>query len=799
MGNQPSTPKLSEAEQEGVLGLDVSVRAIAEKIKALEGREGVVVMAGAGISVSAGIPDFRTPGTGLYDNLKKYNLPTPTSIFDIRYFREKPRAFCTLAKEMYPGNFRPTPTHFFIKLLEQRGLLRRCFTQNIDTLERVAGISPGKLVEAHGSFGEAHCIDCEAAYSQAWVKEEIFAGRVPTCPACGGDQAPLTSALGGGSGNEEGLEKAPAENEARRGLVKPDIVFFGESLPRRFVEKRLQDLPEAEVLIIMGTSLQVTPFCELIHDAPPTCPRLLVNMELVGMRDVRERRNNGVGLLCGEADNYRDVALLGPCDDSVRLLAAYLGWGDALRALEEDWTATHPEAPPAPAEEDGESSAYGGLNEVGKVLVHNWRKEKAPLPPLRPLDGAARPLSSPSSSGGGGGLVACPKAMCTLLKPGAVGDLLGGRPAHFRVGLRDGPADAVEGPPRVGGDSPTVASSAAGSRDTSLDYLALYSAGAEDAAERTDRDFAFRDPSDSDEEPPSAESEEFQGADDLASVCAVAAANGGGGGMLPSPPPYVTTRPLRLRIPWVRRALPYDFEVWYVDGVRDEVLGRWGPLTLHANAPEDVREDKLPPGRPEGLPEMNEDEMSQLVALLSDKFKMPPEMVRAMVHQKMMEGDAGPTDEDEDEEAQMEVGGDAIFGRQASVAGSSYDLDDDVDVTGFDNGVPFTCQPCRIQPNSSGGGRGGGRGGALKSAFGALKNATGKSGSGGGGGGGGRGSGGALKSAFGALKSATNKGGAKVPSEGSGHDALRNAFGAFRSATGSNKGAAPDEEPEPVR
>merc|ERR1712185_74515 len=154
-------------------------------------------------------------------------------------------------------------------------------------------------------------------------------------------------------------------------------------------------------------------------------------------------------------------------------------------------------------------------------------------------------------------------------------------------------------------------------------------------------------------------------------------------------------------------------------------------------------------------------------------------MVRAMVHQKMMEGDAGPTDEDEDEEAQMEVGGDAIFGRQASVAGSSYDLDDDVDVTGFDNGVPFTCQPCRIQPNSSGGGRGGGRGGALKSAFGALKNATGKSGSGGGGGGGGRGSGGALKSAFGALKSATNKGGAKVPSEGSGHDALRNAFGAF--------------------
>ena len=84
------------------------------------------------------------------------------------------------------------------------------------------------------------------------------------------------------------------------GLVKPDIVFFGESLPKRFRELRKVDLPAAQVLIIMGTSLQVTPFCDLVHDAPPTCPRLLCNMELVGMRDVRERRNGGLGLLCGE-------------------------------------------------------------------------------------------------------------------------------------------------------------------------------------------------------------------------------------------------------------------------------------------------------------------------------------------------------------------------------------------------------------------------------------------------------------------------------------------------------------------
>jgi NAD-dependent SIR2 family protein deacetylase len=136
MGGQQSVEKLSEEEQRLVLDFDVSVKAFADKIKQLEKNQecGIVVMAGAGISVSAGIPDFRSPDTGLYANLQKYDLPTPQSIFDIEYFREKPQAFCMLAKEMWPGNFNPTPTHFFIKLLEKKGVLRKCFTQNIDTL-----------------------------------------------------------------------------------------------------------------------------------------------------------------------------------------------------------------------------------------------------------------------------------------------------------------------------------------------------------------------------------------------------------------------------------------------------------------------------------------------------------------------------------------------------------------------------------------------------------------------------------------------------------------------------------------
>ncbi|KAJ3049106.1 NAD-dependent protein deacetylase sirtuin-2, partial [Quaeritorhiza haematococci] len=152
---QTPTPKASPKPKPSwhVLS-EPSLRAIATYIKSHNARN-IIVMTGAGISTSAGIPDFRSPGTGLYDNLRKYNLPYPEAIFDISYFRSSPEPFFTLARELYPGNFRPTLCHYFIRLLAEKGLLRRNYTQNIDTLERVAGVSTELLVEAHGSFGSA--------------------------------------------------------------------------------------------------------------------------------------------------------------------------------------------------------------------------------------------------------------------------------------------------------------------------------------------------------------------------------------------------------------------------------------------------------------------------------------------------------------------------------------------------------------------------------------------------------------------------------------------------------------------
>jgi len=230
----------------------------------------IIVMSGAGVSVSAGIRDFRSPGTGLYDNLQKYNLPTPEAVFNIHFFRRSPTAFYTLARELYPGNFKPTPAHYFIKLLHDQGRLLRNYTQNIDGLERLAGIPAEKLVEAHGTFSAAHCIQCGAAYSPDYVKSQIFASRIPLCTAPAACSSSSSSTC-------------DSTTSSCCGYVKPDIVFFGESLPRRFFQLYREDFRRCDLLIVMGTSLQVHPFAGLIDEVADHVPRLLFNLEPAGL------------------------------------------------------------------------------------------------------------------------------------------------------------------------------------------------------------------------------------------------------------------------------------------------------------------------------------------------------------------------------------------------------------------------------------------------------------------------------------------------------------------------------------
>ncbi|XP_022902594.1 NAD-dependent protein deacetylase sirtuin-2 [Onthophagus taurus] len=263
----------------------------------------IITMAGAGISTSAGIPDFRSPVYGLYHNLQKYNLPHPQAIFELDFFHKNPRPFFELAKELYPGTFKPTVCHYFIKMLNNKGILLRHYTQNIDTLERVAGIPDEKLVEAHGTFNQGHCLECNKEYSQEWMKDKIFTIDVPICEDC-------------------------------PGVVKPDIVFFGESLPEKFYRYLQTDFVKADLLIILGSSLAVQPFASLVDRVSKECPRLLINREKAGQRSgLMAIMGVGGGLEFDSSKNTRDVCWLGDCDDGCLLLAEKLGWKEELLAL----------------------------------------------------------------------------------------------------------------------------------------------------------------------------------------------------------------------------------------------------------------------------------------------------------------------------------------------------------------------------------------------------------------------------------------------------------------------------------
>lgn len=333
MGNEESSPVNESVAPQTLSGR--TLEALAEYMKSGKVSK-IVVMTGAGISTSAGIPDFRSPETGLYANLARLNLPYAEAVFDIGFFRENPEPFYTLAHDLYPGKFRPTITHSFIRLLQDKGLLLKLFTQNIDCLEREAGVTDDKIVEAHGSFARQSCIECKRPYPEADIKEHIEKREIPRCHHC-------------------------------KGLVKPEIVFFGEQLPAAFFESRTLPM-QADLCIVMGTSLTVQPFASLPGMTKEKTPRVHINKERVG----------------GLGSSSDDVLILGDCDEGVRKLAGACGWLGELEAL---WAETAPKtaSDSSQAVEEVEKDKDEALNdEINKLTkdidetlyLSKWHEEK---------------------------------------------------------------------------------------------------------------------------------------------------------------------------------------------------------------------------------------------------------------------------------------------------------------------------------------------------------------------------------------------------------------------------------------
>ena len=247
-------------------------------LELLEKSQHIIVLTGAGVSVSCGIPDFRSKN-GIYARLDEFNLSDPQEMFDLSYFKINPSTFYTFAKEIYPSHFTPSPSHMFIKLLQDKGKLLRNYTQNIDTLEQKAGIS--NIIQCHGSFAFAKCIECGYTVPGSEIEQDIFNQTVPKCPQC------------------------PEEVD---GILKPSITFFGESLPDAFDRAFDEDRNKVDLLIVMGSSLKVSPVADVKDKIPHDVPQILINMESLP-------HMNGF-----------DIQLLGKCDLIVTELCRLLQW-----------------------------------------------------------------------------------------------------------------------------------------------------------------------------------------------------------------------------------------------------------------------------------------------------------------------------------------------------------------------------------------------------------------------------------------------------------------------------------------
>jgi len=186
-----------------------------------------VAFTGAGISTPSGIPDFRSHGTGLWENADAM------AVASLYGFRQNPQAFYNW---IYPlarltVNAQPNPAHHALATLEAHGLLQAVITQNIDMLHTRAGNK--RVYELHGHLREATCVHCFAVYpAEPIIRQFLEDRKVPHCPACGG-------------------------------VIKPNVILFGEQLPIQELQAAKEAARKADLMLIVGSSLEVAPASDL--------------------------------------------------------------------------------------------------------------------------------------------------------------------------------------------------------------------------------------------------------------------------------------------------------------------------------------------------------------------------------------------------------------------------------------------------------------------------------------------------------------------------------------------------------
>ncbi len=202
----------------------MNMEKIKQLIRVIKSHHNIIALTGAGISTKAGIPDFRG-NKGIY----KTRSVDADKIFDIAYFHAHPEYFYHFTAELLPAlhNAKPTMGHKLLAKLEGMNYLKGIITQNIDGLHQKAGNK--NIIEIHGSMWRFYCISCGKKYNYDEIEDIIVKGEVPRC-SC-------------------------------RGLIRPDVVFFGEAVKN--MEKATCWASEAELMIVLGSTLIVYPVAQL--------------------------------------------------------------------------------------------------------------------------------------------------------------------------------------------------------------------------------------------------------------------------------------------------------------------------------------------------------------------------------------------------------------------------------------------------------------------------------------------------------------------------------------------------------
>jgi NAD-dependent deacetylase len=202
----------------------------------------VTVLTGAGISTAAGVPDFRGPqGTWT-------RHPEQAELLEIgRYVADADvRRRGWAAWRDHPVlTARPAPGHLALVDLERAGRLEALLTQNFDGLHQAAGSDPGQVVELHGTLRTSACLACGARQPTADVLARLDAEPDPVCTVCGG-------------------------------VLKPDVVYFGERLPERPLERAIAAAQDGDVFVAVGTTLTVEPVASLAGLAAESGAELIV-------------------------------------------------------------------------------------------------------------------------------------------------------------------------------------------------------------------------------------------------------------------------------------------------------------------------------------------------------------------------------------------------------------------------------------------------------------------------------------------------------------------------------------------